>query len=157
MTNEYVFRPYAFSDSDRIINLFKECFGKNKDRSEWSWCYHDSPHGQSSVVCFRGGELVGFYGVIHRPLFHAQTTTMSGHVMDVMTHPDHQGKGLFVAAAKAAFKNARDNGISLFIGWPNKKAMPGHMKVGWKDLGQRRILRHDLGPSGSQLIQPHGS
>jgi GNAT superfamily N-acetyltransferase len=151
--SEYGFRPYTEDDADAALGLFKSCFGKEKPRDEWLWNYHHAPYGQSSVVCSHGGEIVGFYGVVHHPLFRRGDEIAAGHVMDVMTHPNHQGKGLFVASAKAAFRNAREHDVGLFIGWPNKKAMPGHRKVGWKDLGLRRILRRNLRPGERNISQ----
>jgi len=135
---------YKNSDAEKVIALFSKCFGKERSRDEWLWQYHNSPYGQSSVVCRYGSGLAGFYGVIKRPLFIHQKEVMSGHVLDVMTHPDHQGKGLFTSAARAAFEKSRSGGIKLFFGWPNKMAIPGHRKVNWKELGSRNILMHPL-------------
>lgn len=139
---EYSFRPYAAADRDGVLELFRACFGKDRQPVDWNWMYHDSPYGESSVVVEFGKELVGFYGVIHRPVFFRGEEMAAGHVLDVMTHPSHQGRGLFTAAAKVAFAIARAKGIKLFFGFPNMKALPGHRKVGWKELGTRSILMH---------------
>ena len=142
--SEYTFELYKNSDAEKVIALFSKCFGKERGRDEWLWQYHHCPYGQGSVVCKHGSDLAGFYGVIRRPLFIHQKEVMSGHILDVMTHPDHQGKGLFTSAARAAFEKSRSGGIKLFFGWPNKKALPGHQKVNWRELGSRDILKHPL-------------
>jgi len=142
--SDYIYRLYVNSDADRAIDLFSECFGKARAKDDWTWQYHSNPYGQSSIVCEYGQEMVGFYGVVLRPLMIQNHETMAGHVMDVMTHPEHQGKGIFTNAAKAAFASSRARGVSVFFGFPNKKALPGHRKVNWKELGTRRILMHPL-------------
>ena len=142
--NEYTFDLYTDSNDEKAIGLFLKCFGKERRRDEWLWQYHHNSYGQSSVVCKYGSDIVGFYGVIRRPLFIHQKEVMSGHILDVMTHPDHQGRGLFTSAARAAFQKSESEGIRLFFGWPNQNALPGHRKVNWKELGSRDILNHPL-------------
>jgi GNAT superfamily N-acetyltransferase len=139
--SEYAFDLYKNSDADEAIDLFSRCYGKTRPRDEWLWQYHSCPHGQKSIVCRLDDQLAAFYGVILRPLFIHHEETMVGHVIDVMTHPDHRGKGLFTRSAKAAFSASKSAGIGLFFGWPNQQAFPGHMKVNWSQLGKRDILR----------------
>jgi len=140
--SEYSFEPYKNSNADKAVELFSKCFNKARPLAEWLWQYHDCPHGQTSVACWYEDKMVGFYGVVLRPFFVEGKEIRSGHVLDVMTHPDHQGRGLFTSAAKAAFKVGHAAGVRLFFGWPNKQAWPGHRKVGWKTLGVRQILSH---------------
>jgi GNAT superfamily N-acetyltransferase len=149
---EYTFELYKNSDADKTIDLFSKCFEKARPRDQWLWQYHDCPYGQKSIVCRLDDQLAAFYGVIIRPLFTHHEETLVGHVMDVMTHPDHQGKGLFTRSAKAAFAASKAAGIRLFLGWPNKQAFPGHRKVNWKELGNRDILKRS--PQAS--IRPEG-
>ena len=141
---DYKYRPYEDSDADQAIDLFSKCFGKARQKADWKWQYHSCPYGQSSVVCEYGQEMVGFYGVVLRPLMIQNRETMAGHVMDVMTCPEHQGKGIFTNAAKVAFSVAKTRRVSVFFGFPNKNALPGHKKVNWRELGRRMILMHPL-------------
>ncbi len=142
--SEYTFELYKPSDADKTIDLFSKCFGKRRSRDDWVWQYHSSPYGQKSIVCRKGEDLAGFYGVILRPMFIDHREVLAGHVMDVMTHPEHQGKGLFTSCAKAAFAASKARDVEYFFGWPNLKALPGHRKVSWKELGKRDILKHSL-------------
>jgi len=141
---DYRYRPYEDTDADQAIDLFSRCFGKARQKADWKWQYHLCPYGQISVVCEYGQEMVGFYGVVLRPLMIENREVMAGHVLDVMTHPEHQGKGIFTSAAKAAFSVAKAREVSVFFGFPNKKALPGHRKVNWRELGRRNILMHPL-------------
>lgn len=138
---DYSYRTYERSDADDAVALFSACFGKERSKDEWNWLYHSSPFGQMSVVCDLGDDMVGFYGVLSRPVFLKGRAALAGHVLDVMTHPKHQGKGIFSNCARHAFSESRRNGVNLFFGFPNKQAMPGHAKVNWRLLGTRQILR----------------
>lgn len=137
----YTYRNYEDSDADRCVALFSACFNKERRLDEWNWLYRDSPFGQKSVICEHEGELAGFYGVLCRPVSLRGKNVLAGHVLDVMTHPGHQGKGVFTGCAKEAFSESRKTGVGLFFGFPNKIAMPGHAKVRWRLLGSRHILK----------------
>ena len=155
--SEYTFELYKPSDADNAIDLFSKCFGKKQPRDDWVWQYHSCPFGQKSIVCRKGDDLAGFYGVILRPLFVNHKESVVGHVMDVMTHPEHQGKGLFTSCAKAAFAASKATGVDLFFGWPNQEALPGHRKVSWRELGKRDIMKHSLqgllGPENDLTVE----
>lgn len=138
---DYSYRLYEDTDADKCAALFSACFKKERRLDEWNWLYRDNPFGQRSVVCECGGELAGFYGVLCRPVSLGGMSVIAGHVLDVMTHPGHQGKGVFTGCAKAAFSESRRAGVTLFFGFPNKIAMPGHAKVNWRLLGKRHILK----------------
>jgi hypothetical protein len=45
-----------------------------------------------------------------------------------MTHPNHQGKGLFTKLAKLTYDLAKEEGIEFIFGFPNKNSYPGFIK-----------------------------
>ena len=47
---------------------------------------------------------------------------------DTMTHPSHQGNGLFITLAKQTFELAANEGIKFVFGFPNNNSYPGFVK-----------------------------
>jgi len=148
--SDYRYRLYAGSDADQAVDLFFECFGKKRTIDEWVWQHHSNPYGQGSIVCESDQKLIGFYGVVFRPLMIRGRELTVGHVIDVMVHPNHQMKGVFMSMASAAFASSKVRGVRLLFGFPNDKAIRGHRKANWREVGARQILRHSL----TQLQEP---
>lgn len=78
-------------------------------------------------------EILTFYGVLSRKYSCFGTPVEIGLVVDVMTHPSHRGKGLFVESGSAALSRLRRSETAGVIGFPiRNEVMPGHLKAGWK-------------------------
>jgi CheY-like chemotaxis protein len=78
-------------------------------------------------------EILTFYGVLPRNYSCFGTPVEIGLVVDVMTHPSHRGKGLFVESGSAALSRLRRSETAGVIGFPiRNEVMPGHLKAGWK-------------------------
>lgn len=51
---------------------------------------------------------------------------------NVFVHPKHQGKHLFVRLARFTLSDATAKGYEIAYGLPNRSALPGHKRVGWR-------------------------
>jgi len=83
---------------------------------------------------------VAYYGLYPCVIFfngNKITGALSG---DTMTHPDHQGKGLFVTLAKKTFELAKTEGITCAFGFPNQNSYAGSLKAGWTYNGEKTRL-----------------
>ena len=77
--------------------------------------------------------MLTFYGVLPRIYSYFGEQVEIGLVVDVMTSPSHQGKGLFVESSHAALARLKRSQTAGVIGFPIRdEVMPGHLKVGWK-------------------------
>ncbi len=78
-------------------------------------------------------EILTFYGVLPRNYSCFGTPVEIGLVVDVMTHPSHRGKGLFIESSLAAISRLSCSETAGVIGFPiRNEVMPGHLKAGWK-------------------------
>ena len=77
--------------------------------------------------------MLTFYGVLPRIYSCFGEQVEIGLVVDVMTSPSHQGKGLFVESSHTALARLNRSQAAGVIGFPIRdEVMPGHLKVGWK-------------------------
>lgn len=78
------------------------------------------------------GMPAAYYGVFPVLLDYKGTTILAAQSGDTMTHKDHRGKGLFVQLAKKTYGFARDNGVKIVFGFPNKNSFHGFFnKLDW--------------------------
>lgn len=77
-------------------------------------------------------EVAAYYGVFPVLGIKDGTNFLIAQSGDTMTHPAHQGKGLFTMLARMTFELAKSEGIHFIFGFPNKNSYPGFVKkLGW--------------------------
>lgn len=78
------------------------------------------------------GEPAAYYGVFPVKVRGGETTVVAAQSGDTMTHPDHQGRGLFTMLGRATYEAAAAEGIAFVFGFPNENSYPGFVrKLGW--------------------------
>jgi hypothetical protein len=83
-----------------------------------------------------GKATAAFYGVLPvKMTLHGKSVT-AAQSANTMTHPLHQGKGLFTQLAKRTYEEAARAGIPVVFGFPNKNSYPGFKKkLDWQEKG----------------------
>jgi GNAT superfamily N-acetyltransferase len=75
---------------------------------------------------------VAFYGVYPCKIEFREKSFLVAQSGDTMTHPEHQGKGLFTQLAKLTYEACKSEDIHLVFGFPNENSYPGFVKrLGW--------------------------
>lgn len=117
-----------------ILALFTASYGSALDAAVWTWAYLDNPAGEPVVaLCHDEGRLVGHYAVIPMPVARAGARLEACLSMTTMVAPTHQGRGLFVSLARAAYDAASARGVACVLGFPNPNSAPGFRKhLGWQ-------------------------
>lgn len=78
------------------------------------------------------GTPAAYYGVFPCLLEYNGTTVLAAQSGDTMTHKQHRGKGLFIQLAKKTYEFAKDNGVKIVFGFPNKNSIHGFFnKLAW--------------------------
>lgn len=120
-----------------LQKLLKICFPEVDSATNFSdasifWKF-DKKAQASSTLSTQDGEILTFYGVLPRTYSCFGKPVEIGLVVDVMTHPSHRGKGLFVESSFAALSRLKCSETAGVIGFPiRNEVMPGHLKAGWK-------------------------
>lgn len=125
------------------IDLYQRCF--QQDGSQvLPWRYDQSPHGEAvSLLSYtEQGQAISGYACMPRQILHfgdEDSQVVVGQTGDVMTDPEHRGKGLFSELDRRAREEARKRGWMAQFGLPNSKSSEIFVgKLGWKGSGRIR-------------------
>lgn len=103
----------------------------SKDVLKWKFLV-----ASRQMTCFLGfykSQPASFYGVLPRLYTSEGNEHTVGLVVDVLTSPEFQGKGLFVQSGQHVLSCLEQTSVSSVIGFPIRaEVLPGHLKVGWE-------------------------
>jgi hypothetical protein len=89
------------------------------------WFYLDNPEGPATLIVAHEGDLwIGLIVLIPIILESGGRPQKACFAVNVLTHPEHRGKGLFVMMIQYASDLLASKGTWL-LGYPNVNAMPG--------------------------------
>ncbi len=134
---KFTFKKYDFKNTEILSNIYKECFGVNKDVEYFEWKYKLNPAGKAiGFIAEHEGEVAAFYGVIPETYIVNGKTTTFYQSMDTMTLPKYQRKGLFVKLAKLTYEYLENINKELsIIGFPGETSYGGFVtKLNWRVL-----------------------
>tara|TARA_Y100001960_G_C14743441_1_gene864316 strand:- start:1256 stop:2329 length:1074 start_codon:yes stop_codon:yes gene_type:complete len=157
---EYPIREMNTHDIDRFRELYKAVWGFNRPLGFDKWRLFDTPHGTCpTAVAMDGDRFAGLYTLWPISLYLAGTEVLGGQSMDTMTHPDHQGRGLFTKLALASYEIAASRGVKALYGFPNPNSYPGFVnKLNWDHTGDIthyiRLLRISNHPRVPTVVKP---
>ena len=137
------FRKATPADKREFLCLFSRCFahGEVTEKSPdlWDWQIIRNPEGEAFIgLAEVENKLVGSYSVIPLEYINETGDTIRvGLVVDVMTHPDYQRRGIFVSIGKYTLAEAvKKINLTFTIGYLFSETtlnavIPGHKRVGW--------------------------
>lgn len=117
------------------FNLFNKCFGHRPllDNSWYFWHNTSHKHNNTYVVRWQN-KIVASYSLFPLTIKYKNVQKDGYLCHNVMTDPDHGGRGLFTQLGKYAISSTSSE--SILIGVPNENAIRGHMKVGWTEYSK---------------------
>src|SRR5947199_7070932 len=59
--------------------------------------------------------------------------------VDTATSPIVQRKGIFSRLTTRALDAAESEGVAFVFNTPNDRSLPGYLKLGWRQLGDRKL------------------
>jgi GNAT superfamily N-acetyltransferase len=138
---DYRFEPaLTRATLEDYVALFAASFGGDDklNRAYLQWQYCDNPHGTViGVDAFHGDTLAGHYAIIPRRYTWRGEAVPAALSVNTATHPEHQGKGLFVKLAQQTYEAAAACGVRVVIGAANANSVGGFLRrLGFSELGQ---------------------
>jgi hypothetical protein len=120
-----------------LISLYKATFRISVSLSYLLKKYDTQGFGVSFIgfIAFdiTSNKPAGYYGVFPIKVKYGNQIVLAAQSGDTMTHPSHQGKGLFTKLAQMTYDLAKQVGISFVFGFPNKNSSHGFInKLNWK-------------------------
>ncbi len=133
------FRSFELSlDALTVQNLLKRAFPDVDSSTEFSiealnWKYRKASVEGTCFIGAIGDDPVSFYGVLSRNYISGNESNSVGLVVDVLSVPELQGKGVFTQTGKYSLTSLERTPITSVIGFPIRpEVLPGHLKIGWK-------------------------
>jgi N-acetylglutamate synthase-like GNAT family acetyltransferase len=128
-------RLYRSGDETQINSLFKIVFHKDRSIEEWQWKYEVLGAQKPIIVVYEeNGEIIG----------HAACIIFENSIaerVDIMVHPEHQGKGIYKLIVKKLIQELEERSIKNVYGFPAEVAKKTFLKYGdAKDLGNIALL-----------------
>lgn len=125
------------------VSLFRDSYGGDAKLTEeyLRWEYFENPDGRViGFDAFLGADLAAHYAIIPREWSDGRGRHLGALSVNTATHPNHQGKGLFVRLAAATYERAASLGVKFVVGVANANSIPGFTKkLGFRVLGQVRL------------------
>jgi hypothetical protein len=129
---KFLVRPYRSEDQRGVLSLWKAAFGKELSPRLFQWKYLENLYPvQIALALDEDARILVMYGGIPYTVnWKGKSVTMT-HLMDIMSHPDCRGSGLFVKTGMAFFDLfAGPDRTCFYYGFPGKY----HFDIGEKYL-----------------------
>jgi GNAT superfamily N-acetyltransferase len=136
-------RPYDQADEPAVLDLLTAALGGgpsgNRSPEFFRWKHLENPFGPSLLlVAETEGKVVGLRAFMRWRFVTGERSVRAARAVDTVTHPDHQGKGIFSKLTREAVELLRSD-TDLIFNTPNGKSGPGYLKMGWRAVGQMPI------------------
>ena len=123
MSEEILIRPNQQGEEQEIVDLLNILFPKwpvvdvNSSLQHWQWKYWDNPiKKKNCLVAVSQNKIIGFFGLYSNKLKIKNREIFSNTGVDVGTHPDYRGKGIYSSLRNTAGKVRVEEGFELSFG-----------------------------------------
>lgn len=136
--SDYRIERFGPEHLEAFATVFEAAFGRKLDRGYFARKQDTEVFGAMHVgymAYASDGAAAAYYGVFPCMVTFNGQQYLAAQSGDTMTHPDHQGKGLFTALAQHTYALCRELGIHLVFGFPNANSYPGFVrKLAWEHV-----------------------
>lgn len=133
----------------RYEELFLACFSRSPKFSPevLRWMYADNPAGQAvGFDAFDGERLIAHFVTLPFSASFEGREVKALLALNIATHPDYQGKGLFTKLAEMTCQAGAEQGFHSIYGVANTASTPGYVKRLGFQLVQPLEARIGFGP-----------
>ena len=147
-------------DYQALLDLYASAYGKTFCLSWMRWWNEEGPIANGLRLACDGQRVVGAYGLMPYKLWLNDGPARASLCTNVCVHPSLQGQGIFMALGMYALAGEVPLRAPVSIGFPNAKALPGHLKIGWEvvcDLPEMVKEHCEAKPHGCREVATFGS
>ncbi len=145
MSEIYSYRLLNNTDILKLENLFKSAFNLNVKENFFNWKYFSNPCGETILVgAFYNDQLVGSGAMLIENMNVLGTNEKVYKCTDLMTHPEHQKKGISKEINKLLNEEVIKNDSLFSYTLCSKISTKSFIKNNWSHLGEI-----------SNLFKPH--
>ncbi|MET7014113.1 GNAT family N-acetyltransferase [Uliginosibacterium flavum] len=142
----------------RYQELFYAAFGSQPKFHPDSlcWLYKKNPAGVVfGFDAYEGEKLVAHYACIPTEISYLGRRARALLSLNTATHPDYQGRGLFVKLAELTYRAAAEAGFSFVYGVANANSTPGFVRKLGFSLLEPLLARIFMGEMVDGLNEVH--
>jgi hypothetical protein len=137
--DDYIYNKINNENIGDLITIYKKAFNKDVTKEYLIKKNSTDAYGLSfcGFIAYDGkkNEAAAFYGVYPCFVKYDDQLILAAQSGDTMTHPAHQGKGLFIKLALMTYEYVRNNGVKFVFGFPNQNSYPGFVKkLNWRHV-----------------------
>lgn len=139
----FTYRERPLLEQD-VMSLFLETYNKRVSEEYWRWRFLCNPFDSEPRIAYaiNDNKLVSYYAVSPVEMTINGIKCKLALSNMTMTHPAHQGKGLFTQLANRLFDELKEDGYVGVFGFANRNSHYGFRKnLGWKDLAALSIIK----------------
>jgi GNAT superfamily N-acetyltransferase len=126
---------------ERVLELHREVFGSSASADEFDWWFERNPAGPRVISLIPDGERAA--GAASMSLFRMRlngTEALIAFAIDVATHPDFRGRGLFSTLQLGNEDVCAGLGVQAALGFTNPAAGPIYVgRLDWRELTWLRL------------------
>lgn len=157
MNRQFRCRYFRPADRQELQNLFRAVYGDEAERKTSSWRYLENPPEEALItIAEADGRIIGAQPshVVH---IECRGSAVRGLLLlDVMTHPDYRGRGVFAAVVETLREDACARGFRILLTTPNEAAARGFGRLKqWRCLGELSPLMLPINPAA--ILSRHPS
>jgi hypothetical protein len=132
-SGKFIIRRFRKDDEKKVLKLWELVFHQKMDPALWRWKYFDHPYSQALLLCESDKkEVLALYGGIPFKAYREGQSVVIVQLMDIMSHPNFRGKGLFARTGQAFFEIfCNKKTAEILYGFPGKF----HFDLGKRILG----------------------
>jgi predicted N-acetyltransferase YhbS len=141
-------RPFQRDDAPGVRRVLEATYGGEATPAEvYDWWSFGCPCASSGfMVAESNGSVVGVQPLEIFPYHDGQKSFKGGMLTGVAVHPEFRRCGIFSALVKACEQEAWRQGAAFVSTMPNDRSRPGFLKLGYTDLGRRKLLVRLVNP-----------
>ncbi len=132
---EPLVRPAADHDTPEILDLIAASYNREHTPLQtdyWRWKHEENPFGVSPcLVAESNGHLVGVRVFLRWNWYSENRSVRAVRAVDTATLPEWSGRGVFSRLTMRLVEQVQKEGVSFIYNTPNRKSMPGYLKMGW--------------------------
>lgn len=140
------------ADRNGLIELTRVVFaetgaekGTELSPEFWDWQFARQPTGRTDIwLAELNGQIIAQMPANVARLKWGNREVLAAWVIDLLVHPAHRDKALFIRLGRLSSKEMGETGISLSLGLPNKKSFPASI----------RYVKHHLVSQVPVLVLP---
>jgi GNAT superfamily N-acetyltransferase len=149
--HEIELRRYEPGDEPAVLALLQASLGWVPDDQYarfFRWKHQENAFGPSPAwVAVDEDRVVGFRVFMRWEFASDAEIVRAVRAVDTATHPDYQGRGIFLRLTLHALEQLRPEGVAFVFNTPNDQSRPGYLRMGWQLVGRLPVLARPRSPA----------